>query len=149
MARQAATKLLPRLNLKELQILVAALYWAEGSKRDFSFCNTDPRMVRVFVNGLRKGFGIRDENIKISIRVYEDLDVAKCLEFWSRVTGIKLGSETGVEVLYGRKNGKLLHGMCRVRVKNGGKFVNEWQWVAARLDKLTSPRSSMDRTLAS
>lgn len=145
----AAKKFMPGITKRELKLLVISLYWAEGAKKDFSFCNTDPRMVRVFVNGLRYGFGVKDEDVKISIRIYEDLDVSTCLSFWSGITGIDLGTETKIDVLRGKKNGKLRYGMCRLRIKNGGRLLNEWKWVINRIESLVSPRSSMDRTLAS
>lgn len=109
-----------------LAIMGAALYWAEGSKSDFSFSNSSPLMIEVFLHIMRSVFVVREEDIVISIRVYEDLQRKKCLAFWSGVTGIHLDKNTSVGVLEGRKKGKLPYGMCRVRIRKGGLLLKEF-----------------------
>jgi hypothetical protein len=110
---------------KEKMLFLAALYWAEGSKKDFGLSNTDPELIRIFVNGLREVYGITDERLRISVRIYEDLDRDKCLSFWSDIVGIAKEQFVGVNVLPGKKKGKLLYGMCRVRVTKGSLLLKK------------------------
>jgi hypothetical protein len=119
----SAKKILSNLSENEKLLFAVALYWAEGSKKDFSFCNSDPEMIQIFVAILKNVFKVRVSDLKISIRIYEDLDMKKCSEFWASLTGIKVDEITSVNVLKGKKVGKLTYGMCRVRVKKGGDLL--------------------------
>lgn len=110
---------------KEKMLFLAALYWAEGSKGDFGLSNTDPELIRVFVNGLREVYDISDDRLRISVRIYEDLDREKCLDFWSRIVGIDKAKFVNVNILSGKKKGKLQYGMCRIRVRKGAPLLKK------------------------
>ncbi len=45
-ARQKASGLLPEITDEHSLLLLACLYWAEGSKGEFCFINTDPSMIK-------------------------------------------------------------------------------------------------------
>lgn len=113
------------LTIRERKLFLAALYWAEGSKGDFGLSNTDPYLIKVFVNGLREVFEISEDRLRISIRIYEDLDREACLDFWSEVVSVPKDRFISVNVLSGKKKGKLVHGMCRVRVAKGGDLLKQ------------------------
>jgi len=125
LAFENGKKLVDILNNKEKKLFLAALYWAEGSKKDFGLSNTDPELIRLFITGLRDVFAITDDRLRISVRIYEDLDRKKCLNFWSMIVGIKKEKFVNVNVLSGKKKGKLLYGMCRVRVTKGAPLLKE------------------------
>lgn len=112
-------------SIKEKMLFLTALYWAEGSKADFGLSNTDPNLIRLFVQGLRDIFAISNDRLRISIRIYEDLDREKCLSFWSDVVGIPKEKFVNVNILVGKKKGKLIYGMCRVRVAKGGELLKK------------------------
>lgn len=120
LASEEVQSLVKSISIREAAIIMAMLYWAEGAKKDFSFSNTDGRLIRVFLKCLRKTFSVSDSDIKASVRIYEDLDKAECLKYWSAITEIRLGDDTTVEVLTGAKKGKLQYGMCRIRVRKAG-----------------------------
>lgn len=120
LANIKAGELVPGINQQSLALMAAALYWAEGAKKDFSLTNSDPEMVRVFVTILKKVFKIKNEEIKISIRLYDDLIKKEAVNFWSRVVGVDLHNNVSINILKGKKNGKLKYGMCRVRIKKAG-----------------------------
>lgn len=124
-AFEEGQKLIGDLSIKEKLLFISALYWAEGSKKDFGLSNTDPDLIRVFINGLRKVFNVEEERLRISIRIFEDMDREKCLDFWSGVVGISKDKFVNVDVLYGKKNGKLEYGMCRVRVTKGADLLKQ------------------------
>lgn len=144
-AIRKAEQKISSLAEKDLLLIGVSLYWAEGSKRDFSFSNTDSEMVKVFIYILRRIFQVRDEDLKISLRIYEDLNKNICLRYWSKILGINLDKKASVNILKGSKKGKLKYGMCRIRVKRGGLLLKEIFSLIKRLDYLISPRSSTDR----
>lgn len=113
------------LSSREKLLLMSALYWGEGSKKDFGLSNTDPNLIRIFVSGLRKVLNVTDDRLSISVRIYEDLDKDECLNFWSKIVGIPKNKFIGVNILVGKKKGKLPYGMCRVRVKKGGDLLKK------------------------
>lgn len=119
-AWKKALKELTSLSKKEKLILLSALYWAEGNKKDFIITNTDSDLISIFVKGLIDIFKIKKSDIKISIRIFEDLDKETCLNYWSKVTNIKKDDFLKTTILKGKKKGKLNYGMCRVRVRKGG-----------------------------
>jgi hypothetical protein len=135
-AKEKAELTIKTLSDKEMMLVGASLYWAEGAKKDFSFSNTDPEMIRTFLAILRKVFGIKNEDLKISLRLYEDLNKTQSLIFWSKTTGVKLDKSTSINILHGSKNGKLLYGMCRIRVRKGGKLLKEIFSIINRVSKL-------------
>lgn len=122
-AAEKARLLVLRLTKKEKLIFLTALYWGEGNKKDFIFTNSDPEMIRVFTQGLTKLLGISKDGLKVSIRIFEDLNRNSCLKFWSKVTGVPVRKFVSINVLKGKKAGKLEHGMCRVRIKKGGTML--------------------------
>jgi hypothetical protein len=121
-AREEAQKLIGNIDKKDKIIIASCLYWAEGAKRDFSLTNTDPILIKTFLTGLKE-LGVEKERISINLRIYEDLDREKACSFWSKVAGIPKERITYVNILKGKKKGKLKYGMCRVRVIKGAYFL--------------------------
>lgn len=124
-ALEEGKKLVGQLSSKEKLLFISALYWAEGSKKDFGLSNTDPALIKVFIEGLKDIFGLKQNELKVSVRIYEDLDREKCLAFWSNITGIPKENFINVNVLPGKKKGKLEYGMCRIRVTKGGDLLKK------------------------
>jgi len=122
-ATEKAEKSIFSLTKKEKMIFLVALYWGEGSKSDFNLMNSDPELIRVFIMGLREVFKVSIDRIRISIRIYEDLDKDQCLTFWSKMTGIPVEKIVSVQIIKGSKKGKLPYGMCRVRLLKGGDML--------------------------
>jgi len=122
-AQHKAQRLIANLTNREKIIFFSALYWGEGSKGSFGLSNTDPELISVLVKSLKKLFRISQEDLRVSIRIYEDLDRNKCLQFWSKITGTSVNDFVSVNVLKGKKKGKLLYGMCRIRVRKGGNLL--------------------------
>lgn len=122
-ALKKAKKLIKSLSKKEKSIFLATLYWGEGTKNDFGLSNTDPHLIQIFVKGLQEVFGIPKDRLRISIRLYEDIDKELSLQFWSEITGVPSDKFVSINVLKGKKHGKLPYGMCRVRVQKGGDML--------------------------
>lgn len=133
-AYEEAKKAVPVLTEKERQLFLAALYWGEGTKKDFSLTNSDPEMVKVFTKGLKEVLKIPSSRLRVSLRIYEDLDKDRCLAFWSKIIGIQPEQFVSVIILKGKKVGKLNYGICRVRILKGGNVL---KYMAALKKRVT------------
>jgi hypothetical protein len=102
------------------------LYWAEGAKQrnQLQFCNADPVMARFFVDFLKKHFGLRGDDIKITCHLYAD-HFAKQTEIeqhWLDTLGLPGNSlrksVVNVYSKYSKRKrvGNLPYGTCRVVV---------------------------------
>ncbi len=121
-AQMDAEKEIKAIDKRDKLIIVSSLYWAEGNKKDFSFTNTDPEMIKLFTNSL-ESIGISKNRLKVTIRIYEDLDRKKCVSFWAETIKIPETQILNVNVVKGKKAGKLSYGMCRIRLTKGGDML--------------------------
>ncbi|MDD5050855.1 MAG: hypothetical protein PHV93_03920 [Candidatus Pacebacteria bacterium] len=78
---------------KNLCLVGAALYWAEGQKtftntntRYLSFSNSDPRLVQVFMNFLRITLKAPENYIKAGLHLHENISDKKARKYWSDIT---------------------------------------------------------------
>jgi hypothetical protein len=142
---EASKNLFPLLKQSELSIL-ACLYWGEGNKKELNLINSDPFLIKTFVECLYL-IGVKKENLKITLRIYEDMNPSKIKKFWANLLSVPLNQISNINILYGKKGGKLEFGMCRIRVKNGGRY---FKLIISMIDLLKSHYnsrcSSMDRT---
>lgn len=75
------------------ELCAALLYWCEGGKHEKSvvFTNSDPVLVRTFMNLLRRAFVLDERKFRVCIHLHEYHDKIKQKNFWSQVTGIPSG----------------------------------------------------------
>ncbi len=138
---------------RDLFFLLIGIYWGEGTKKDLSLINSDPRLIQTFIRCLIE-IGITRSRITLSLRVHKDIPLDRAKKFWSEATGLSEDRITRIEVIEGKKKGKLPFGMCRVRVSSGIRERLRIQTaisiVGAESERwLISPgrsRRSMDRT---
>ena len=68
------------------------LYWAEGSRSRNSvyFTNSDPMMVRVFLDFLVTYFGVRRDAVRIDINLFADLvtEERRIERFWLKTLAL-------------------------------------------------------------
>jgi hypothetical protein len=115
-AKEDANNLLGDLSKQSKLLILAVLYWGEGNKSELNLINSDSELIRIFLDCLR-ALGVKNDDLKISLRLYEDIDRGEAEIFWSKITGVNPNLFKGVEIIIGKKKGKLKHGMCRVRVR--------------------------------
>lgn len=132
---------------RELWLIGATLYWAEGSKEKeekpgsgMRFSNSDPRMIRVFLDWLLLAAGVERSRIKFDIYIHETRknDISKVVAAWSLCTGF---SEEKFNRIYFKKNkiatkrknvGDLYLGVLRVKVMaSSGLHRKVNGWIAA------------------
>jgi predicted transcriptional regulator len=102
------------------------LYWAEGARERNAvrFSNSDPEMVRMFVDFLRSYFQVADEHIRLTCHLYADhIDRQREIErFWLDVTGLSKASLCrSIVNVYSKYSARkrvnmLPYGTCRVVV---------------------------------
>jgi len=76
------------------KLICGLLYLCEGAKypstRCLIFGNTDPVMIRYFLNLLRTSFNINEEKLRCRIMCRWDQDTKELNKYWSKITGIPL-----------------------------------------------------------
>lgn len=111
------------LTLEEEKLKIAGimLYWAEGAKSDnysvVDFANSDPSMVSMFLDFLRKIFSIDENRLRLQLYCYADQDVPSLISFWCNLTNIP---ESQLIKPYIRKDfkktgRKMIHGLIHIR----------------------------------
>jgi hypothetical protein len=72
------------------KIMCALLYWCEGNKdpRSMIFTNSDPRLVRAFLNLLKQSFVLDKSRLHPCIHIHRYHSASRQLDFWSKVTNI-------------------------------------------------------------
>lgn len=121
-AEEKANALIPPLGKTEKLLIAACLYWGEGTKKDFSLSNTDPDLIKVFITCLEE-MGITKGGLRVTVRIYEDLNKKHAISHWAKIVGIAPKQILNVNVLKGKKKGKLKYGMCRLRVTKGAPHL--------------------------
>lgn len=111
-------KLLGEISRRDYLFLLIGLYWGEGTKRDFSVINSDPLLIQTLIYCFNI-LEIPKSRLSLSLRVHAEISVPEAKAFWARTTGLPMKLIERIEVIEGKKKGKLPHGMCRVRVKSG------------------------------
>jgi hypothetical protein len=81
---------------RDLLIAGAMLYAAEGAKRDgaVAVANTDPRMLRLFVQWLRRFFEIDEARLRVHLYLHDGLDLEAANSFWADTLGIPVAQFT-------------------------------------------------------
>ncbi|NWF28101.1 hypothetical protein HW130_17820 [Streptomyces sp. PKU-EA00015] len=81
------------LSERELLLVGAALYWAEGTKdkpyarrERVTFVNSDPRMIQVFIAWLDL-VGIERERLRFHVMIHESADVTAAEQYWANLIG--------------------------------------------------------------
>jgi hypothetical protein len=120
-AENKASNLIKNIGLTEKMLILSCLYWGEGNKTELNLINSDPVMLRVIITCL-KNLGIKEDGLKVSLRLYEDINKEEAILFWSKVLRLNKNLIQKIDVIHGKKIGKLKYGMCRLRVKKGGKY---------------------------
>lgn len=75
----------------DLKVVCALLYWCEGGKTEkstLSFINSDPGLIKYFINTFRKAFDVDEGRFRALVHVHNYHSIEKQIEFWSKITKI-------------------------------------------------------------
>lgn len=103
-------------------LILAALYWAEGSKGGCVFTNADAHMIAFFIKTLRKDFGITNDRLRIMVRIGTHKNQKQILKHWSRATGIPI-SHIRLNVDIKNNSSSTDFGICRVTIAQGAQLL--------------------------
>jgi len=120
-ARKHAQELLRSSN-RDLSIVIAMLYWGEGTKKRCEFINSDGRIIKSYLIVLRDVFNISEKFIKPIIRMYSGMEKKECLNYWSRITKIPKNKFI-IRFNDGGTKGRTKYGMCRIKIKKGSNIL--------------------------
>ncbi|KKS13078.1 MAG: hypothetical protein UU69_C0014G0022 [Candidatus Magasanikbacteria bacterium GW2011_GWA2_41_55] len=76
-----------RMSLRELKLIGAALYWAEGYKRgnwNIVFCNSDFLMMKIMMKFFKEVCHVPLTKIKIQIQIHHNVSDAEARKYWMK-----------------------------------------------------------------
>ena len=118
------------LSQRDLWLVGAALYWAEGSKQKATnvsggvvFSNSDSLAIRLFVDWLNRICHVSSEQLIFDIYLHETADAESARAFW--VSQLGLSATTAINLYWKRHSlrtsrhntGDSYHGLMRVKVR--------------------------------
>ena len=119
--KQARNEAIAEFNkFKNDPVFIAGIviYWGEGdktSKNSFRIANTDPGMIKLFIDFLLNICKIDEHRLRAWILLYPDLDEEICKKFWIENTGLKDVHFTKSVIIFGRhKKRRVSNGVCNV-----------------------------------
>ncbi|MFO0702767.1 MAG: hypothetical protein U0514_02770 [Candidatus Andersenbacteria bacterium] len=68
------------------------LYWGEGtkaSKNSVRLGNTDPLLIKKFIEFLLRFFGINRKDLRFALQIFSDMDPEEALAFWQKALRIR------------------------------------------------------------
>jgi len=110
-----------KFNKLNAQILVAMLYWCEGSKypstNNLSFSNSDFNLVMTYLELLRIGFNINEEKLRVRLQIHSTHDYNIELKYWSDLLQIPVVRFNKPTVTNPTNNMKRrnYHGTCTIK----------------------------------
>ena len=121
---QEQKKIIFPLNKQGFYLAGIFLYWGEGSKShptDLSVSNTDPSIIKFFIDWLTKNFSVPKEKIRIHLHLYADMDIKQEINFWSKILNTPANQFTKPYIkktLSAKINHKrgFGHGTCNVKL---------------------------------
>ncbi|MDO8521776.1 MAG: hypothetical protein Q7S08_00625 [bacterium] len=126
-ARQDAENEINRLSKRDLFMFGIGLYLGEGSKTAnvVRVVNSEVNVIRLAIAWFMS-LGVLKNQFGITLHLYPDSSVRKCLQFWSEATTIPLDQFAKPQIDRRRnkklnKAGKLPYGTAHLSVKSGGR----------------------------
>ncbi len=119
-----------RLSKKELFLIGAALYWAEGTKKQdnltteiVEFSNSDPDMIKLYMKFIRVILKPDEERIRAGIYIHDHVNEKEARNFWSKTTKLPSDRFFIVNSLSGssklkRPCRRLPHGTLKITISN-------------------------------
>ena len=90
------------------------LYWGEGTKRNkhaIRLGNTDPDLIKSFINFLVSIYNIDKNKLKFQLLSYDDLDQDELISFWTKYLSVKNTQFSKTTILKRRGKGTYLERM--------------------------------------
>jgi hypothetical protein len=120
-AKQYALKLLCSKN-RELVLLVAMLYWAEGHKKAFVFTNTDEKMLLLYLRFLFEIIDVAKEDVLVLVRTSDPIIPIKAQAHWAETLALP---QRSIKINHDNKQNrtKTQYGICRITVAKSSFYL--------------------------
>lgn len=106
-------------NNKQLELIGLVLWATEGDKTQLSLANGNPRIITTYLNFLRNICNLKESKIKAVIHCHDTLPYNRCLNYWSKLTGISPARFTKPHIKKDKGgNRKYPHGILRIAASN-------------------------------
>lgn len=139
-AREEARREFQTLKYDPLFISGIMLYWGEGTKnpkQGVKFTNSDAKMVRFYVEFLRKSCQIPVEKIRAYVLIYPDIEEKVSRAYWSKMTALPWENFTQSIVIQGRHATRRLGwGVCTISVSSTYFKQKVLEWMKLLPDEL-------------
>ncbi len=114
------------------------LYWAEGTrlakyrKYQLALTNSEPELMEVYCNFLRRYFGNIESMLRAALYIYQDINECDAKLFWSTCLKIPLNQFIKTQVLPSRSiltKTKLRYGICCVYLNSKDYSCTMQVWI--------------------
>jgi hypothetical protein len=152
--QNAKTEIPSPLSPEAYRLMGAALYWAEGSKKNlFELSNSDPHLILFFVRWVTRVFGISEKRLKARLNIYPQQNEIKVRRFWSDLTGIptkNFGKSYIKPLSKGYKRNNLYYGTIRIGVPRSVDMRHRvFGWIQGALQDVHTDAQLIERKWAS
>ncbi len=127
-AKTEAEKEIGNLSERDIFMLGLGIYIGEGAKTHsiIRLINSNPDIIKFAVKWFKESCGLSISNIRIRLHLYPDNNESKCIDFWSKVTGIPRNNfhKTYIDRRVNKKlakRGKLPYGTAHIGIKSLGQ----------------------------
>ena len=110
------------LYLAELKGFGLGLYWGEGNKKNknsIKLGNTDPRLIKKFIEFLMKILGVKKKDLRFSLQVFSDICPQEAKKYW--IDFLKVNPEQFSQKITVTESGKI--GTYKEKNKHGVLIV--------------------------
>lgn len=86
---EKARKEITDISNKNLKLIGAAIYWAEGNTKNrnrIQFSNSDPLLIKVAIKFFREICQVADNKICARVHIYPGMNYKRVMNFWSKTT---------------------------------------------------------------
>lgn len=122
-----ARKELGKISRRDLWMLGIGLYVGEGSKayETVQIINSNPEVIKLAIRWLRDICGLTSDNMTVTLHLYPDNNVEKCIRYWSKTTKIptKQFRKEHIDLRTNKtinKNKTLPYGTARISIISNG-----------------------------
>ncbi len=146
--KKAKKEISKSISLESYRLFGAALYWAEGNKKNsLGITNSDPYLILFMVKWFEKILGVSPKkDLKAHLNIYPQQNEKYIKQFWSQLTGIPLENfgKTFVKPLSKNyKKNNLYYGTIKVKVHKGTDRRHRiFGWVKAVLKDI-APKTEL------
>ena len=138
------------LNKETYKLIGAAIYWAEGDKKQhFSVTNSDPFLIKFIVNWMHNILDIKFNDLKAHLNIYSQQNDKEIKKFWAELTNIPIENFGKSFVKPANKNYKkntLYYGTIKVRACRGTNFRHRiFGWINVILKDTKSEIYTLER----